>query len=393
MSADERIYVEDLLNRAEEHGDVEKRVKALTPEQHAFLFAGAPGYQGGGTRPGDLFVKSEGYRKIADAGTRPQRWSTGAIDVGGGFYLKAGTLLESGYGAGLVATPQQIPGIISKLGEPLAVAELFGQAQANTSSVRYVIEGTATNASAGVAEGGTKPASTFAYSVTDEAVKKIATTLGPISDELIEDAPSIQAYLNTRLSMFVRMEEERQLLRGVGTNELVGVMDSARGVGSATLTAPEDNTFCIARVLADTAGSAYVSPDAIVMHPENWKSTRLLRDGTGGTTGQYYGGGPFGYGPYGNTAGAAGAGLFGQQLWSVPVVLSTYVGVGTALVGAFRSQAQIYRRGGVTVEASNSGYVNSVDLFTTDQIMLRAEIREALCVYRPAAFTIVSGLT
>ena len=46
-----------------------------------------------------------------------------------------------------------------------------------------------------------------------EPIKKIATVL-PISDELLEDAPSIQSYLNGRLSLFVSIEEERQLLRG-----------------------------------------------------------------------------------------------------------------------------------------------------------------------------------
>lgn len=35
-----------------------------------------------------------------------------------------------------------------------------------------------------------------------EPVKKIATVL-PISDELLEDAASIQSYLNERLTLFV----------------------------------------------------------------------------------------------------------------------------------------------------------------------------------------------
>jgi HK97 family phage major capsid protein len=46
-----------------------------------------------------------------------------------------------------------------------------------------------------VAEAGTKPESTIAMSEVVEPVKKVATVL-PISDELLEDAPSIQSYLN-----------------------------------------------------------------------------------------------------------------------------------------------------------------------------------------------------
>jgi HK97 family phage major capsid protein len=104
----------------------------------------------------------------------------------------------------------------------LGVADVFGQSQTSASQVRYVNEGTATNAAAGVAEAGVKPESTLVYSEVVEPVKKIATVL-PISDEFLEDAPSVQSYLNERLSLFVSFETERQLLRGAGTNELVGI--------------------------------------------------------------------------------------------------------------------------------------------------------------------------
>ena len=51
----------------------------------------------------------------------------------------------------------------------------------------------------------------------------------PVSDELLEDAPSIQSYLNGRLTLFVSIEEERQLLRGTGTNELIGLFNRSGG--------------------------------------------------------------------------------------------------------------------------------------------------------------------
>lgn len=60
----------------------------------------------------------------------------------------------------------------------------------------------------------------------DEPIKKIATVL-PISDELLEDAPAIQQFVNGRV---VNIEAERQLLRGVaGGNEVQGLLTS-RGV-------------------------------------------------------------------------------------------------------------------------------------------------------------------
>jgi HK97 family phage major capsid protein len=353
---------------------------------------GAPGSSGpqvGGQSstygaPGDVFVASEGYKSVCDPGSRPQRWTSGAVPVSStAIQTKAGTLYESGQGAGFVATPQVIPGVVSKLFEPLGVADLFPSSPAETSSLRYIVEGTATSGAAGVAEGGAKPTSDFAYSTVDEPVRKIATTLGPISDELFSDAPSVSTYLNSRLGMFVRIEEERQLLRGSGTNELLGIF--GRGINTYARGTVDNQAIALFKGMMGTRGSAHLDVDAIVCHPTDWQTIRLLTD----SNGQLYGGGPF-HGSYGGPQGPApAAGVFSTNtLWNVPVVLSTVVGAGTALLGAFSTAAHIKRRGGLTVESSNS----HDDWFVRDLIALRAEQREALCCFRPSSFTQVVGL-
>ena len=92
---------------------------------------------------------------------------------------------------------------------------------------------------------------------------------------------------------------------------------------------------------------------------------------------------------FGGAYGQGGApGLFGESLWNTRVVLSTHVGPGTALVGSFGQAAQIYRRGGPTLEATNS----HAFYFQSNLVMLRAEERLGLAVYRPSAFTEVRGL-
>lgn len=342
----------------------------------------------GGDGPGDRFIASEGYKAGRDSSSRPQQWTTGMVEVSHSSPLEfKGTLLETGAGGpgGGLIPPAFQPGIVSKLFEPLGVADVFGSSQTTASQMRYEVEGTATSAAAGVAEGGTKPESTVAYSEVVEPVKKIATVL-PISDEFLEDAPSIQAYLNERLGLFVQIEEERRLLRGNGTNELIGLFNRSgnQAINTYTKLGTDDNAVALARVLANTRGSANVMPDTIVLHPANWLTTRLMRDGTGGTIGQFYGGGPF-TGAYGaSTPGAPN--LFGESLWGVRVVLSTVVGSGTALVGNFAQSAHIWRRGG---EASNSHDT----FFVKDLTMLRAEERLGLGAFRPSAFTAVAGLT
>jgi HK97 family phage major capsid protein len=62
--------------------------------------------------------------------------------------------------------------------------------------------------------------------------------------------------------------------------------------------------------------------------------------------------------------------------------------VGSALVGSFGQGAAIYRRGGLRVEATNSHGT----FFASNITAIRCEERLALALYRPTAFTCVTGL-
>jgi HK97 family phage major capsid protein len=385
--------VEGLVDELKSQNEIEKKIReiggSLGGGAFSTVMTDPNASVAGGGGPGDRFIASKGYQRIQDPSLRSQTWSTGPVEVSKSQFtvLTKGTILETGVGGpgGGMVPPMYEPGVVSKLFEPLGVADVFGSSQTSASQVRYVNEGTATSAAAGVAEAGVKPESTIALSEVVEPIKKIATVL-PISDELLEDAPSIQSYLNGRLSLFVSIEEERQLLRGAGTDALIGLFNRTGGqaINLYTKLAADDNATGLARVLANTAGSSFLQPDAIIMHPTNWLSTRLLRDGLGGTAGNFLGGGPF-TGAYGNSG---ATGMFGQTLWNTRVVLSTIVGPGTALVGNFGQGAHIWRRGGVSVEATNSHDT----FFVKNLNMLRAEERLGLGLYRPSAFTAVSGL-
>ncbi len=390
LTAKERTYAQGLLDEAQETAAHEKRItdigRHLGPVGDALTDPNADWIRGGGSGPGDVFIKSKGWQAIANPGTRGQQWTSGAVEVpafhgkGMSYGMKAGTLLESGQGSGLIPVPDVLPGVVETLFEPLGVSDVFAQGQTATNSIRYIVEGTATSGAAGVAESGTKPASDLALSTVDEPVKKVATVL-IVSDELLEDVASVQTYLNSRLTLFCQREEERQLLRGAGTNELVGVLDNARSINKYAAGTVDNNAVALAKVISNTRGSSWLEPDAIVMHPDNWLSTRLLTD----TAGQFFGGGPF-MGQYGQ---GTQTGMFGDALWGKRVVLSTFVGKGTALVGSFGQAARIMRRQAPTIEVTNS----HGDLFVSDMVAIRAEVRAALCIFRPSAFTAVSGLT
>ena len=330
---------------------------------------------------GEQFVESEAYKSLVErtkAGNGvPQNMSTGPVEV------KAGTLFETGQGAGLIPVPQVVPGQVEKLFQRVTIADVLPSGQATSNSIRYVVEGTATEGATAVAEGGTKPASDLALSTVDEPVQKIATIL-TVSDEMVEDVPAVTSYINGRLGLFVRIEEEDQLIRGDGTSpNISGFYDRAINTyGAGTV---DDNAIALFKAINNTRGSSFLDVDHIFMHPDNWQATRLLQDDNG----QFYGGGPF------SATGAYGTGNMGQasrfgmdSLWNVPVTITTATGSGTALVGAFQQGAQLWRRGGLTVEATNA----HSDYFIKNLVAIRAEQREALAVYRPAAFTKVTGL-
>ncbi len=334
--------------------------------------------------PGEIFVRSEGFKTIQaaykDGGRLHQGATTGAVAV-----QTKGTLLEgAGGGGGPLAAPvpQVIPGVVDKLFQPLRVADLLLSGQATTNSLRYVVEGTATSGAAGVAEGASKPQSTLGLTTTDEPVKKIATTL-KISDEMLEDASQVRSYIDGRLSLFVKIEEERQLVVGAGTNDLVGIKPSGntRGINIyAGGTAAGNKAVQLFKALNGQRGSALLEPDFVVVNPSDYQDLRLLTD----TAGQFFGGGPF-QGPYGNGSNIPASGQVSgatDYIWQKPVVVTTAVGAGTALIGT-RSAAQVWRKGGLTVEATNS----NEDDFLKNLVSIRAEERLALAVYRPVAFT------
>jgi HK97 family phage major capsid protein len=351
-----------------------------------------PGFGAGGGAmsgdPGSRFVNSDGFKAISDSGSRGERFSTGLVDVGPGggmadYRRKSGELFEGngapgdGYGGGLIPVPQVIPGVVTRLFQPLRLEELLDAGQATSPVVRYIVEGTATSGAAGVLEGGVKPASTLALSTQDEPVRKIATSL-IISDEMLEDVDQLSSYVNGRLSLFVQQEVERQLLRGTAGNELAGLFGNVPiYAGGTAVGTYADQLFT---AMNGVRGSAFTEPQWIVMHPTDYQHMRLLKD----SNQQYYGGGPF----LGSYSGVQQADASGQitgavdQIWGKPVHVTPNVGgAGTALIGNSQA-AQVWSRGGLSLEATNA----HASLFLSDEVAIRCERRLALTLYRPVSF-------
>lgn len=383
LTGDERIYCEGLVERAQQRSSFEKMLGQM-PGGGGNVSTDPVAFYGGD--PGTKFVQSEGFRRIADPGTRSKSFTTGMIEVSDVPIGMKGTMLEgsgspgSGSAGGLVPVPQLQPGVVEKLFQPLVLEQLLGANLATGNTVRYIMEGTATSGAAGVAEAGVKPESTIGLSTIDEPIKKVATSI-ETSDELLEDATAVQAFVNGRLGLFVRIEVERQLLRGTsGGNEVQGILTS-RGVPVyAGGTAAGNYAEQIFKAMNGTRGSSFVEPEWIVMHPTDWQVLRLLKD----STGQFMGGGPF-LGQYGNGANLQQSGQLSgvaDSVWNKAVYVTTAIGgPGTALIGSSQA-ATVWSRGGLSVEATNSHASN----FFLDLVAIRAERRLGLACYRSSAF-------
>ena len=371
-------------DRTEEFHRLDADIKAVL-EQHTALKAvdGSPFAKLEDAKPvesdgrpksiGEQVIESDGFKSIS--GQKGSRFSTGQIDI------KA-TFTEAAGGTGL-AQPTYLPGITQILFQRLTVADLMPSGSAGGTSIIYMKESTVTNAASSVAEGGAKPASDLNTSQVTENFRKIATTL-KISDEMLQDHPFVASYVNGRLVLFVQIQEEAELLNGNGTApDLTGLLNRS-GLTAAQAKGADTGIDAIYKEITKIRVGAFVEPSGIVMHPTDWQNIRLAKDANN----QYYGGGPF-TGAYGTSNSNDQGNLApGASLWGLPVVVTTAISAGTAFVGAFNTCAQVFRKGGITVEMTNS----NEDDFLKNLVAVRAEERLALAVYRPAGFGKVTGL-
>lgn len=322
---------------------------------------------------GQQFLESDGFKSLKDRGF-DGKWTSGSVELKAA--LTEGTAGAPGGGYSLTSNPTVQPGIIDQKFAPLTVASLFPSGSTNSTLIRYLVETVVTNAAAAVAEGGIKPESALQFSKVDEVLHKIATFL-PISDEMLEDWDQARSYIDARLTLFVQQAEEAQLLRGDGTGaSLVGLLNrpglAAKVTRGTAPSAAEDNAMdAIYRQITKIRTTQFIEPDAVVIDPIGWEGIALAKN----LQGAYYAQGPF-------------VSLQTPQLWGKSVVTTPAMDLSTALVGAFAQGGQIFRKGGLTVEASNS----HADYFQRNLTALRAEERLALAVYRPGAFGLVDGL-
>lgn len=312
---------------------------------------------------GAQFVESEGYLEFrASGGPRGGNWATSLIE------LKA----PVGYPTIPAFAPGVLPGITGPLPlpRPPMMLSLLATGNVDGSVVAYLREKTWTNNAAIVAPGALKPESIKDFETIQQALAKIAHFV-LVVDEMLMDVSGLRTFIDNQMEWGVLQKLEDQVLNGTGVAP--NFMGLRVVPGHLTVAADADVPLASAILSAITQIQANgYQPNGIVMNPATFG---LVVGQASPNAGYYLGPGTFQDTP-------------ALRFWGLPVVASSQMPAGEALVGAFSTAATLFRKDGVVTQASNS----HADYFARNVTAIRAEIRAALAIYQPTAFALVTGL-
>lgn len=317
---------------------------------------------------GEFVVKAVGHRLAQIKGMRGA--SVAAPEWLG---RKSNTDIQKNPASALPWSTEFIPGLVT-VRRRLQVADLFSQGTTDAAAVSWLVEGALEGDVGFKAEGEEKPQFHIGDpTAVTSSYEKICGFV-QYSDEMLEDFAFLVSEINGRGVYQLQLAEESALLNGDGSGaNMKGVLRTS-GVQALTKGTDTEADAIFKGISAIGRSSGYTA-DAIVIGPAVFEKLRLSKD----QNGQYYGGGMFS-GQYGQD----GLILY-PNLWGLTTVVTPAIGDNTALVGAFKEAATLYRRGGIRVETTTS----HADNFTKDVVTTRLEVRELLAVRQPLAFAAI----
>lgn len=318
---------------------------------------------------GEGFVKSAAFKEFRKA--HPSGVGSGTplrIEV-----KELGHAADLGIGTKATITtatgqngPTRQPGYRSELlDEGLSFLDLITTGSTDASYIEYAQIVSETDNAAVVAEGELKPLSDV---TTDLAEAKAFTYADgfDITNQTLADDGALAAYMEQRIRYHVRNVVVDQLLNGTGAGTAPQGILGTTGVQAQAF--DTDVITTLARALAKVE-AVQADPQAIVMNPADVWTLRLHKNG------DVWGlGNPLQQGltptPFG-----------------VPVVSSTRVAAGTALVGNFKS-VHFLEREPLSVVAFNQ----HKDYAQRNMVYVRAELRGLQLFYAPRE-VVVADLT
>lgn len=379
--------INNLEEREERKSKLTRELDRFTRPAQTHRFAASDGSEPI-LSPGDQFIRSSEYRHLKSNRAFDSHLNRNefAVNMSDGTSLilwkqamESKALVYSASGTAGAFTMNDVQsGSLNILQREINVLDLIPRLQTDSDVVEYVREDTFTNNAAMTAEAtattgtsGTKPESVLAYSTQTSAVRTLAHWI-PVTNKMLSDAPAIRGIINSRLLLGLTLALETQIITGDGTGEnFTGILNSninVQGIGT-------DNTLdAIFKGRTKVRVTGHARPTAVVLHPNDWEAIRLSRENAAtGTLGGYLMGPP-------SMVGAT-------TMWGLPVVESEAETENTGLVGDFQQGATLFDREQAAIRV---GLIN--DQFTRNMQTILAELRAAFVVWRPTAFTRVTGI-
>ncbi|MDT3640876.1 phage major capsid protein, partial [Cronobacter sakazakii] len=182
--------------------------------------------------------------------------------------------------AGALVQPQQVPGILTPGLRRLTVRDLLAQGRITSNALEYVRENIFTNAAAPVAEGALKPESNLTFTKEMANVKTIAHWM-QASRQIMDDAPALQSYINSRMMYGLALVEENQMLNGDGTGDNLLGLNTVGTDYETELNANGDNGADILAHAIYQVSLSEFEADGIILNPRDWHRIALLKDANG----------------------------------------------------------------------------------------------------------------
>ena len=349
--------------------DAAKLVANLTAGQTADSYADQP-EQWQGKSSGSLGMAIAASKAFADF----RRDHPSGVSGGTPIDLKAhgvGTLDDLGIGAKADLTTatgqpraERLPGLHSQLIDyPFSFLDLIGTGTTGSQSIEYARVVSETNNAAIVPEGELKPLSDLTTDIADAKAHTFADGF-VATNQFLADEPALAAFMQSRLPIHLRAVTEDKILNGAGgPGDVEGLLNTT-GVQQQAF--DTDAITSLARGL-EKLEVVNVEPQAIVMHPSDIWSIRLLKNR--GTEGDYLAGGPFSRGEF--------------QLWGVRVVKSFRMAKGKFAMGNWKS-INLLEREPLSVLAFNQ----HEDFARRNKVYVRAEFRAMVLNYAPREFVL-----
>lgn len=301
---------------------------------------------------GAIVVASQAYKDFSQGMTGRMRVEANTI---------IGETGSPGQPSDTLVPADRQPGIIPGTFRALRVRDLIPSGNTSSNMVEYTKENTFTNNAAETQEAASKPQSDLTFTLASAPVRTVAHFI-KASKQVLEDAPMLQSYIDTRMRYGVELRIDTQLLTGDGSgSNISGITDS----GNYTAFTPTTGDTALdslnrAKYLVEEADYAATG---IVMDPATWGGIERLKD----SQARYIVGNPYS--------------AIGPTLWGLPVVVTNAMTASKLLVGAFNIAHQVFNRSGVVVEMFAQDDTN----VQKNLLTIRAEARLALAIYRPAS--------